>query len=70
MAPEGRGATTTATLTTSTTSVIVWSVAHWGFHGEIPPEIYGWLMMAVPTGLGLLAAEVARWRARRALQAP
>jgi hypothetical protein len=58
-------AATTATLTTSTTGVVIWAVAHYAFRGQIPPEVYGWLQLAVPTALGLLSAHVSHWRTER-----
>lgn len=56
----------TATLTSATTSFVTWAIAHYGFGGAIPPEVYGFLQMIVPAGMGWVGACWARRRAERA----
>lgn len=55
----------TATLTSSTTAVITWALGHYVFHGSIPPEVYGFVQLLVPAGLGWVGACIARRRAGR-----
>lgn len=55
-----------ATLTSSTTSVVTWAVAHYGFGGAIPPEVFGFLQLVVPAALGWAATCIAHRRQERA----
>lgn len=55
-----------ATLTSSTTSFVTWAVAHYGFGGQIPPEVYGFLQLVVPAALGWAATCIAHHQQDRA----
>lgn len=59
-----------ATLTTATTGLVVYGVEQAWFHGSLPGPVYGFLQLAVPAACGLLAAQLAYWRARRRLDCP
>lgn len=67
--PASRAPAVSATLTTSTTGVVTWLVAHYCFHGMIPLEVYGFVQLAVPAGLGWAASCLTRWRQRRTAEA-
>jgi hypothetical protein len=55
-----------ASVTTSTVAVIVWAVDRYLFpDSPIPPEVYGFLQVAVPSWTGFLAAEIVHWQRRR-----
>lgn len=56
-----------ATLTTATTGLVVWALGEL-FHGQVPGEVTGFVMVAVPGLLGRLAAELAYRSRRRAVQ--
>lgn len=60
----------TATLTTATTGVVIWSAERWIFHGYIPPEVYVFVTLVVPALLGRLSAELAYRRAMRRRDLP
>lgn len=69
MQPASRAPAVSATLTTSTTGVVTWAVAHYAFGGMIPPEVYGFVQLVVPAVLGWVAGSVTAWRQRRAAEA-
>jgi hypothetical protein len=54
----------TATLTTSATGVVVWALDKYVFGGYLPPDVYAFTNVAVPTLLGRLGAQWAYRRAR------
>jgi len=55
-----------AAFTSSGTAFVVWLVGRLFFHGqELPPEVYGFLQIAVPSGMGFVAAELVYWQRRR-----
>lgn len=55
-----------ASLTSATTGFVVWLVDRTLFpHGSMPQEVYGFLLTAVPTGMGFLGAEVVYCRQKR-----
>lgn len=62
MEEPGRGPATAATLTSATTGVATWAVARYAFHGQIPPEVYGFVQLAVPALLGWGASWIAQRR--------
>jgi hypothetical protein len=66
--PASRAPAVSATLTTSTTGVVTWVVARYAFHGMIPPEVYGFVQLAVPAALGWAASCLMRCRQRRAAE--
>lgn len=53
---------TAATLTSATTSFVTWAVGHYGFHGSIPPEVFGFMQLVVPAGMGWAGAWITRRR--------
>lgn len=60
-----RGPAAAATLTSSSTSFVTWAVSHYVFGGMIPPEVYGFLQLVVPAGLGWASACAAHRREDR-----
>lgn len=64
-----RGPAAAASLVSSTTGAITWALGHYAFNGGIPPEIYGFVQLAVPAIAGWAGACVAHWRQRRAERA-
>lgn len=55
-----------ASVTSSTTAFVVWAVDRLVFRGGgMPPEVYGFLQICVPAGMGFLGAEVVYWRQKR-----
>lgn len=58
-----------ATLTSSTTSLITWGIGHYVFHGAIPPEVFGFVQLLVPAGLGWLGGCITHRRQIRAARA-
>lgn len=55
-----------AAFTSSTTAFVVWLVNAVVFHGQpMPPEVYGFLQIAVPAAMGFAGAEVVYWQRRR-----
>lgn len=56
-----------ASLTASTTGVILWAMDRYLFHGTVPYEVATFVMVAVPALSGRLAAQLAYRRARRRL---
>lgn len=60
-----------ATLTASSTGLVIWGAERWLFHGaEVPGPVYVFVQLAVPALLGRLGAEWAYRRARSHLDAP
>jgi hypothetical protein len=59
-----------ASLTSATTSLVLWALTTGPFHGVMPPEVYVWVSLAVPYGLGRLGAQLAYRRARRRTTTP
>lgn len=55
-----------ASLTSATTGFVVWLVDRAVFrHGSMPPEVYGFLLTAVPTAMGFVGAEIVYCRQKR-----
>lgn len=55
-----------ASVTSATTAFVVWTVDRLVFHGGgMPPEVYGFLQIAVPSAMGFLGAEFVYWRQQR-----
>jgi hypothetical protein len=60
-----------ATLTTSTTGLVIWMAERYLFHGsEVPGPVYVFVQLAVPALCGRLSAEWAYRRARHRLDTP
>lgn len=50
-------------MTSATTGFVVWLVDRVIFHGGgMPPEVYGFLQIAVPGLMGFAGAEFVYWR--------
>lgn len=55
-----------ATTASATTAFVVWLVGRLFFKNEpMPPEVFGFLQVAVPAWMGFAAAEVVYWQNRR-----
>lgn len=55
-----------ATTASATTAFVVWLVGRLFFRSEpMPPEVFGFLQVAVPAWMGFAAAEVVYWQNKR-----
>lgn len=51
-----------ASMTSATTGFVVWAVDRLFFHGGMPPEVYGFLQVTIPSLMGFAGAEFIYWR--------
>ncbi|NUT27669.1 MAG: hypothetical protein HOV84_17390 [Streptomyces sp.] len=49
-------------MTSATTGFVVWAVDRLFFHGGMPPEVYGFLQVTIPSLMGFAGAEFIYWR--------
>ena len=59
-----------ASLTAATVGLSLWGLERYVFHGAVPAEVAGFVILAVPWLSGRLAAELAYRRARRRMDGP
>ena len=59
-----------ASLTAATVGLILWTLESYVFHGAVPAEVAGVVILGVPWLSGRVAAELAYRRARRRLDCP
>jgi hypothetical protein len=59
-----------ASITAATVGLVLWMLESYLFHGAVPAEVAGFVILGVPWLSGRVAAELAYRRARRRLDTP